>query len=76
MVNPIVYPNPTAERITLLVGGRSLIGTNAVLLDANGHLLENIKITAGSQTILLGKYSNGIYFIRLNNKEVMRVVKQ
>ncbi|MEO6253458.1 MAG: RHS repeat-associated core domain-containing protein [Ferruginibacter sp.] len=73
--NTIVYPNPTPGLINILVGDNSLVGTVAVLYDINGRLLENIKITASSQAIDLGKYPNGTYFIRLSNKEVLKVVK-
>jgi RHS repeat-associated protein len=74
--NSVVYPNPTNGLITILVGDNSLIGTVAVLYDANGKMLQNIKITAASQSFSLGQYVNGVYFIRLGNKEVLKIVKQ
>lgn len=75
-VNSIVYPNPTQNLITILVGDNSLVGTVAGLYDVNGRTLENIKITAKSQSVNLGKYVNGTYFIKLNNNEVLKIVKQ
>ncbi|HWR33611.1 MAG TPA: RHS repeat-associated core domain-containing protein [Chitinophagaceae bacterium] len=72
----IVYPNPTQGMITVTIGDRQLIGTTANLYDETGRLLQNVKITADSQTFDLSRYVNGIYFIRLNNKEVLRVLKQ
>jgi RHS repeat-associated protein len=72
----IVYPNPTQGSITIVVGEKTLIGTQAVLFDESGRMLQNIKITATAQTFDLGRYVNGIYLIRLDNKEVLRVVKQ
>ncbi len=72
----IVYPNPTQGMITVMVGDRQLVGTTATLFDEAGRLLQNVKITADSQIFDLGRYVNGIYFIRLSNKEVLRVVKQ
>lgn len=72
----IVYPNPTGGMITITIGNRQLIGTMASLYDENGRLLESVKITADSQTMDLGKYMNGIYFIHLADKETLRVVKQ
>jgi hypothetical protein len=74
--NTIVYPNPTPGSITILVGDNSLVGSVAVLYDINGRLLENIKITASSQPVDLSRYVNGVYFIRLNNKEVLKIIKQ
>lgn len=74
--NTIVYPNPTPGRITILVGDNALVGTMAVLYDINGRLLENIKITASSQPVDLGKYVNGVYFIKLVNNEVLKIIRQ
>lgn len=75
IVNTIVYPNPTRGSVTIVVGDNALVGSAAVLYDINGRLLENIKITANTQAIDLSKYVNGIYFIRLNNKETLKVIK-
>lgn len=74
--NTIVYPNPTPGSITILVGSNALVGTITALYDINGRLLENIKIGNSSQQVDLGKYVNGVYFIRLSNKEVLRIIKQ
>ena len=75
-VNTIVYPNPTPGLVTILVGDNSLVGTMAALYDMNGRLMESIKINANSQQVNLGKYVNGTYFIKLNNGEVLRIIKQ
>ena len=74
-VNSIVYPNPTDGQITLMVGENSLVGTNAMLYDINGRLLESIKIKSTSQSIKMNKYVNGVYLIRLVNKEVLKIIK-
>ncbi|MBK8495841.1 MAG: T9SS type A sorting domain-containing protein [Chitinophagaceae bacterium] len=73
--NTIVYPNPTPGRVTILVGDNALVGTMAVLYDINGRLLENIKITASSQPVDLSRYVNGVYFIKLSNNEVLKIIK-
>ncbi len=75
VINSIVYPNPTEGVVTITVGDRALIGTEAGLYDENGRLLEIIKITANSQSVDISKYVNGIYFVRLSNKEVLKIVK-
>ena len=71
----IVYPNPTQSIITIAVGDKALIGTFAKLFDESGRQLETFKITANTQTINMNKYVNGVYLIRLNNKEVLKVIK-
>ena len=75
-VNTIVYPNPTQGSVTILAGDNSLVGSMAVLYDINGRMLESIKITANSQAVNLSKYVNGTYLIRLNNNEVLKIIKQ
>ena len=58
------------------MGDDKLIGTEAVLSDVNGRILQRIKITATSQFINMDRLVNGIYFIRLTNNETLKVVKQ
>lgn len=72
----IVYPNPTGGTITILIGDNKLIGTEASVSDINGRLLKKFKITATSQSIDLSTYVGGVYFIRLQNKETLKIVKQ
>ncbi len=75
-VQTVVYPNPTQGTITILCGDKSLVGTVAVLYDINGRFLENIKITANTQDVNLGKYVSGVYLIKLSNNEVLKIIKQ
>ncbi len=72
----IVYPNPTNDFVTILMGNVSLIGTEAVIMDINGRVLQRIKIIANSQMINLKGYINGVYLIRLSNKETLKILKQ
>ncbi len=72
----IVYPNPTQGLITVTIGDRKLLGTLATLLDVNGRVLQQVKITAQSQSFNFSSYTNGTYLIRLENKEVLRILKQ
>jgi RHS repeat-associated protein len=74
-IKSMVYPNPTEGMITISIGDAKLIGTTAAVYDENGKLLQMVKITANSQTLNLGKYVNGVYYIKLNNKEMLRVIK-
>ncbi|HRP17299.1 MAG TPA: T9SS type A sorting domain-containing protein [Ginsengibacter sp.] len=75
VVKTIVYPNPTKGLITVASTDKSLIGTTAQVFDEAGRLLQSVKITSASQQFDLSNYTNGIYFIKLANKEVMRVMK-
>lgn len=71
----MVYPNPTKGLITIVIGDKQLAGTTAMVYDEAGKLLQAVKITSLQQQINLGGYTNGVYFIRLANKEVLKVMK-
>jgi hypothetical protein len=72
----MVYPNPTKGMMIVVVGDPTLIGTIASVYDEAGKLLQSVKITSVNQQINLGNYTNGIYFIKLANKETLIVIKQ
>lgn len=72
----VIYPNPTKGIVNILVGDKNMIGTEATLLDVNGRILQRVKITAGNQSFDMSALVNGIYFIKLANKETLRVIKQ
>lgn len=71
----IVYPNPTKGLITVVMGDKALVGTTASVYDEAGKMLQAVKITSLQQQFNFGRYTNGIYFIRLANKEVLKVMK-
>ncbi|MBW7838263.1 MAG: T9SS type A sorting domain-containing protein [Chitinophagaceae bacterium] len=75
LVKTIVYPNPTKGLITVASTDKTLIGTIAQVYDEAGKLLQSVKITHASQQFDMSGYTNGIYFIRLANKEVLKVMK-
>lgn len=72
----IVYPNPTTGMVNILVGDRNLIGTTAVMTDLNGRVIQHIRITSANQSINMQNLVNGIYLIRLGEKETLKIVKQ
>lgn len=76
-INPsIVYPNPTNGQINILIGDPKQVGTEATITDVNGRIVKKIKITSANQLIDLSSFVNGLYFVRLKNKEVLKIVKQ
>lgn len=72
----IVYPNPTKGMITIVIGDQELVGSVANLFDEAGKLLQSVKITSVNQQLNLSGYTNGIYFIKLANKEVLKIMKR
>ena len=76
-INPsIVYPNPTNGQINILIGDIKQLGTEATLTDVNGRILKKFTITSANQAIDLSNFVNGLYFVRLKNKEVLKIIKQ
>ncbi|HMP86104.1 MAG TPA: RHS repeat-associated core domain-containing protein [Lacibacter sp.] len=72
----IVYPNPTNGIVNILIGNRTLLGKEAIITDVNGRVIRKLLITAENQQVDLSMFTNGIYFIRLRNNEVLKVMKQ
>ena len=72
----IVYPNPTSGQVTVSLGSDKLIGTWLSVYDEAGKLVSKIKIKAQNQVVDLSQFVNGIYLIKLQNKEALRIIKQ
>lgn len=71
----IVYPNPNDGNLNIRVGDPVLIGTDAIVCDVNGRVLKRVKIENNVQPISIIEFVNGVYLIRLANKETLKVVK-
>jgi hypothetical protein len=76
LTNTIVYPNPTKGTLTLSIGKPALLGSNAVVYDNNGREVQQIKITNNAQTINISGLPNGMYYIKLINGEILKLLKQ
>lgn len=72
----IVYPNPTSGQVMLTLGSEKLIGTWLSVYDEAGKLVSKVKIKAQNQPVDLSQFVNGIYLIKLQNKETLRIIKQ
>ncbi len=76
IIPSIVYPNPTNGQINILIGDLKQLGTEATITDINGRILKKFTITSANQAIDLSNFVNGLYFVRLKNKEVLKIIKQ
>jgi len=67
-----IFPNPTTNVV-------SLVGlpdqSHITLTDLNGKILFVQQSNATEETISLGEFVNGIYFIQINSKEINGVQK-
>jgi RHS repeat-associated protein len=72
----IVYPNPTRSQLTIAVGSDELVGTTAVILDNRGRVIKQIILSSNNHVMNLDGLPAGMYYIRLKNGEVLKVMKQ
>jgi hypothetical protein len=68
------YPNPAKGQVTLTIGDDQLLHTKATLTDACGQLRQIIYITGHSQVISLNNYAAGIYFLKMENGENIKLI--
>ena len=68
-----VYPNPTADYLTLEVKDFELLDLHFQLYDINGKLLQNNKITSHQTSIFMSNLMPASYFVKViqRNKEVI-----
>ena len=66
-----VYPNPTRNNVELLIENSSANVTEVGLFDIYGKLLKIVKVNAQVTPITLGEYSNGIYLLRIMDKNTI-----
>jgi hypothetical protein len=70
------YPNPTTSYVVVRVNDVNLFNSNARLFNQNGQLLQNIRLQQNNTTVDLSQFANGIYLLKLQNGEVLKLVKQ
>lgn len=75
-----VYPNPTTDYLILTIGNINPLQLSFQLIDLNGKLIENKKITNTTETIRMDNLPSTIYFLRVtnNNKEIktFKIIKK
>jgi hypothetical protein len=73
-----LYPNPAGGEVVLRIAA-SVNGTNSLqILNANGILVQQVKITATTQKVNLAALQPGVYFVQgiIGNKRIyQRLVK-
>ena len=66
------YPNPTTDYLTLSIKEFDISNVSYQLLDMNGKLLQNEKITGNQTSIVMSNLVPATYFVKViqDNKEV------
>lgn len=70
-----VYPNPVRDILTLTVD-KTLLNTEAVIIDTRGKVLQRVKITQLQEQISIEQYTSGMYIIKTANGSTMKILKQ
>ena len=71
-----VYPNPTTNYLTLKVEDFELSTLNFQLIDIQGKIIENKKVTASNTTIKMEGQPTAIYFLNVvKNNQVIKTFK-
>ncbi|MDP5077493.1 MAG: T9SS type A sorting domain-containing protein, partial [Nonlabens sp.] len=69
-----VYPNPTNDVITIASGQNDIEQIN--LYNMQGQMLLNKKTSSATAVeVDLSAYASGIYLLKVNNSQTIRVVK-
>jgi len=75
-----VYPNPTADNLTLQIKDFNNVKLTYQLFDMNGKLLENKKIIGNETSIVMSNLVPANYFLKVTkgNKEVktFKIIKK
>lgn len=71
-----IYPNPAGNYAVLRTGNGQSLPSRALLTDAAGRVLQTIPIRESVQPLSLDGLRAGIYFVKLENGEVIRLTKE
>jgi hypothetical protein len=71
-----LYPNPAANSVIIAIGNNNLLNTKVVLTDMNGEILKSFIIQSPEFSLDISSYSSGMYFIKLSDGELLKLIKQ
>jgi predicted RecA/RadA family phage recombinase len=70
-----IYPNPARDFVTVSVSNY-LLNKNAIVTDLSGKVLQTIKINSLSFTVNIAQYPAGTYFIKAENENPVKIIKE
>jgi hypothetical protein len=72
-----VYPNPTIDKLNLLIGNKEWSNLTYQFFDISGKIIsENQKITASETPVSMQSFSQGIYFLVVkDSKKTVKTFK-
>ena len=67
-----LYPNPSADRITINAPGQSTIS----IISSSGSIIHQQKTTSELTEINLANHSRGVYFVKISNADFKSITKK
>jgi hypothetical protein len=74
-VTTISYPNPVTDKLTIQQFG-TIQNKTAVLSDAQGKIMQQIRLTSLQQDVNMKMYPAGVYLLKMEDGTVFKLVKQ
>ncbi len=75
-LNPFrIYPNPTTGKVTV-AGINKNEKLNISVYNAIGELLKTQELFSESKQFDLSEFSSGVYYLRINSNESIKIIKQ
>jgi hypothetical protein len=71
----IVYPNPTKEKINVLIKNPDFKLYDSRIIDVNGRILKQFTMTEDNFTLDMNEWSAGIYYLLLTNMDKGTVLR-
>ena len=74
-INYSIYPNPTIERVTILIMKRA----NLTITDMLGKLIREIELKEGTNSVNIEELSDGVYYFNIKqsgNSVTKKIIKQ
>ena len=65
-----IFPNPTSDILTLKTEEYDTEGLSYRLFNAAGLMMQDKKVTGNETTISMRRYSSGIYYLKVINKNL------
>lgn len=65
-----VFPNPTVDILTILIEDKVILNLSYMLLDANGRLLQNGRITGPETRLNLRDHPAAVYFLKVTDGQI------
>lgn len=72
----IIYPNPTKDKIVLVLSDHNLTALTYQIYDVSGRLVKKGNVEKENTTLAMKNFSVGVYFLKVNqNSKQLKVFK-